>query len=374
MKVKINDFQIIKKADLEFLPGITAIVGDSNNGKSSIIRAIEYAINNKGGSGFINYGADFCEIAIEDNNHKIIWHKDRASRKSFYKLDNKQLDKIGQTQLEEVGQLLNMPEVNINNEKFRLNFWKQMEYPFLVGKTSYQLFEFISNSKEQELISELQDESAIDLKQLRKDIEYNQAKIDSKTSDITVLEESIAKLEKFNNFNIDQLEAISDIFELLSTNIQEFKSISDRKAATKNELMQVRSNYIILDKQVNQLNTYIDLFDTLYNVLENYSTIHNTISNFKKDLDDINNTINIKTKKVDTLDNIITEIKAFTEQYSIYQELAESLYAIKTQNKTTKDNIYNIEDEIKEINKELGEFKSCPLCGTSLDGGHTHGK
>ena len=47
MKVKIKDYQVIKDIDLDFDKGLTAIVGTSNNGKSSILRAIEGAIFNK---------------------------------------------------------------------------------------------------------------------------------------------------------------------------------------------------------------------------------------------------------------------------------------------------------------------------------------
>ena len=177
MKASIKNYQIIKDADLEFLPGITAIVGSSNNGKSSIIRAIEAAINNKGGNSFINYDADSCEVEIEDSGHIIKWQKHKKQGKSFYEIDGKILNKIGQKQLDEVGILLNMPEIEVNTDRFRLNFWKQMNFPFLVGKTSYQLFDFISKSNEQELISELQDKSAESFKQLAKDVDYKNALI-----------------------------------------------------------------------------------------------------------------------------------------------------------------------------------------------------
>ena len=82
MKVKINNYQIIKEAELEFKPGVTVIIGSSNNGKSSVIRAIESAINNKGGSDFINYDAESCEVTIEDLGQKIIWSKEFK----FYKI------------------------------------------------------------------------------------------------------------------------------------------------------------------------------------------------------------------------------------------------------------------------------------------------
>ena len=43
-KTSIKDFQIIKKATLEFTPGLNVIIGPSNNGKTSILKAIKAAL------------------------------------------------------------------------------------------------------------------------------------------------------------------------------------------------------------------------------------------------------------------------------------------------------------------------------------------
>lgn len=41
MQVLIQDFQILQKVKLEFGYGLTTIVGQSNNGKSSILKALQ---------------------------------------------------------------------------------------------------------------------------------------------------------------------------------------------------------------------------------------------------------------------------------------------------------------------------------------------
>ena len=41
MKVQIKNYQIIKDANLEFIPGLNVIIGPSNNGKTSILKAIK---------------------------------------------------------------------------------------------------------------------------------------------------------------------------------------------------------------------------------------------------------------------------------------------------------------------------------------------
>ena len=54
--VSIRDFQIIKKASLTFKPGLTAIIGQSNNGKSAIFRAIKSCVYNEPGATSIRNG------------------------------------------------------------------------------------------------------------------------------------------------------------------------------------------------------------------------------------------------------------------------------------------------------------------------------
>ena len=95
LKVEIKNYQVIKNAELDFVPGINAIVGATNNGKSSIIRAIRGAINNQGGSSFINYDANEASVSITFNDHEIIWTKSKKQGKSAYIIDGKKLTKIG---------------------------------------------------------------------------------------------------------------------------------------------------------------------------------------------------------------------------------------------------------------------------------------
>ena len=77
MKVKIENYQAIVNAELEFDYGLTAIIGSTNSGKSSIIRAIKGAINNQGGTGFINYNAPDSSVTVVDKGHTIEWFKSK---------------------------------------------------------------------------------------------------------------------------------------------------------------------------------------------------------------------------------------------------------------------------------------------------------
>jgi chromosome segregation ATPase len=54
--IKIENFQSHENTTLEFSPGITAIIGESDSGKSAIMRAIRWVVDNRPtGEGFISW-------------------------------------------------------------------------------------------------------------------------------------------------------------------------------------------------------------------------------------------------------------------------------------------------------------------------------
>lgn len=371
MKAKIKNYQIIKEAELEFLPGITAIVGNSNNGKSSIIRAIEAAINNKGGIGFINHNADQCDVIIEDNGHSITWTKHKKQGKSAYTIDNVVLKKIGQKQLDEVGTILNMPEVEINAERFRLNFWKQLDFPFLVGKTSYQLFDFISRSTEQELISELQSDSVESAKQLSKDSDYTSAQIDTKQLDINGLTTELKSLEKFIKFDLAKYDALAEIYNILDASITELAKVNAYIEANTSSLEIVNNKLTKLSIAIKEIDQYLAMYNSLQLTIETLNATSLSIDNAKETLDKHVLNEQILSKKVSTAKNIISELDVVSTTYKIYKDIFDSLDAVDLHKKQLDEAIVSKNKAIVSINTQLAEFTVCPLCGSNL-GGHIH--
>ena len=57
-EVSIKDFQIIQNANLTFQRGLNCLIGQSNNGKSAILRAIKAAIYNYPGTTSVRLGCN----------------------------------------------------------------------------------------------------------------------------------------------------------------------------------------------------------------------------------------------------------------------------------------------------------------------------
>ena len=150
LHIGIKDFQSLKKADILLTPGITVITGATNNGKSAIIRAIDSAIFNLGDDSMVRGGQRYYGINLSNDSHNMLMARDNVGKneKTAYQFDDGSVQKkVGRGQLEEVSRMFNIREVKMNNgTKMKINFWYQNDKPFLMDKTSGQLYEFLSMS------------------------------------------------------------------------------------------------------------------------------------------------------------------------------------------------------------------------------------
>lgn len=366
MKVNIQNYQAIKKADLLFDPGITAIVGESNNGKSSIIRAIEAAINNKGGDSFINYDADSCLVTIEDNNSKVIWSKHKKAGKSFYDINGTILSKIGQKQIDEVAEALNTPEISVNNDKFRLNFWKQLDFPFLVGRTSYQLFDFISNSKDQELISGAQEKAVKEMKGIKAEIDDTNSKINIKTEDINKAIKEVESLQSVADFDIKRLEKLLWFQESLKEKLDTYSKATEALEEKKERLRSFNKEFKALTKIIQSLDNNTD-------IIKDYNDMANSLDRLEEDFTRLNNISkeHIEKEKLlksneEKLLKIITKYEKLEATGSKLSTLLESYGKNNRMHSTILDYIEDNKKDLKEAVAKLNEFEICPLCGGDM--------
>ena len=112
----ISNFQSHKKTGLEFDKGINVIIGPSDSGKTAILRALNWVVNNKpAGDAFrSNWGGDTrAQLQIEDINKSQI-QRYKGGKGNLYLWDEKastiltsQFNSFGQDVPEEIKELLN---------------------------------------------------------------------------------------------------------------------------------------------------------------------------------------------------------------------------------------------------------------------------
>jgi len=145
ISVVVRDYQVIKKLDLD-IEGIVFVTGPSNNGKSSLVKAIESCLYNRAGESFIRdaEAQTLVGITFRQQNTptlQIAWKKPRGVGAS-YVVNGVKYEKAGRTPLSELMQH-GFTEMEASKRTFRLPFWHQME-AFLVAEPNTVVFEVLS--------------------------------------------------------------------------------------------------------------------------------------------------------------------------------------------------------------------------------------
>ena len=399
IRVSVKDYQIIKQAILDFKPGLTSIIGPSNNGKSSILKAIKSAVYTEPGSTPIRTGAQSYIVGIQDNGHTVVYQKKEGSSK--YLVDDKSYSKFGLSTPEEVSIALNIRELILNGNKVQLNFWNQMDKPFLLDKSAGELFKFILDSGENDQLSSVLKAMVTDRQSLNKEADNLQGQI-------TALEDSIDKqqkesdklvpvIEKANNLidkksRYDELNKLKELIQnyfILDKRIEEhetsLKIIKDKEKIYNKLNLKLFKNKLDINKDIedyNQnetqiLNVYNDIVNT-QNMLDilnrlklsELSYLINKIDEYKIILNDIEkySDVILKLTKAIPSKTLVDKIPLVENRNKIF-DIIEKLYSFSEREFEILNELENLESSYNKIKEIEKLFKVCPLCGHALEGG-----
>lgn len=364
LTVQIQNYQIINNARLEFDEGLNIIVGPSNNGKSAIFRAIEAAIYNKVGNSFIKQGTEMTAVGIKNEEHVVIWKK--SADAGVYKVDGQVYNKIGRGQLEEVASALNIQEIEVNSGKVRVNFLKQMEYPFLLDKTPSQLFEFLSMSNDNDKLLQIFQTMRSDLRALNSNIDITTGKVDSykeivKRGEVEVqnysgvddcvdkvlsLDSRVNQLDRLSKLIIS-IESLQDRLKTLESSLANLKSLRDKT----NLVMQGLPEKVATVKSLDEIITKSDSLSTKVALSET------RLNGLKQSKERLQNTI------------ISIPMDELSNRSKHLVELKDKITTINNSRNILLDKrsaILDLRQELTEIKNSLAEFKVCPLCGSAI--------
>ena len=128
-EVVINGYQALVGVTLKLSPGINVIVGESDVGKSAVIRAMEGVVGNQRGDGFINTTTKKSSVVVKTEDGFVQWKKPSNE----YIVGGEKFCKVGASVPAEVSALLNMAPLSLDKDIFRsINIVGQSGPKFLV--------------------------------------------------------------------------------------------------------------------------------------------------------------------------------------------------------------------------------------------------
>ncbi len=138
--VNLENFQSHESLSLELVNGVNVIYGQTDAGKSTIIRAIKWVFfNEPKGDVIRKEGSKTTSVTITLDNDTII-KKIKSNTVNAYilKINNeeKRFDSVGKTIPTEVLKALQINTIEIDNEEINLNIANQLSMPFLLDKSA----------------------------------------------------------------------------------------------------------------------------------------------------------------------------------------------------------------------------------------------
>lgn len=392
--VSIKNFQIIESATLNFEKGLNCIIGPSNNGKSAIFRAIKSLIYNEPGTDRIRKGANSYAVGMQINNNIILFQK--GLKESLYKINGVVYEKPGRTQLEEVANATGIKELNLNGKNEQLNFWYQMEKPFLLDRSETDLFRFIVDSGKdnrttlalKDMVSDKQAKGT-ELNLLEGRIAQLDADLESYTRQLDNSEYKLSVCNKIIEFGplIGRLNEMTRLIGIIKECREQMSKVNSEIELYNRVLGSLHNSFGLLEESMAKTKVY----ETILNNIEDYGSRLNSINT---ELDAVDRYLNSKyadkiervlklelvylrlsglRKEIVNLDNQI-------ERYNQYKGIDESIIKklvdmdmLITKFKLMKNSYNNIEadlnnytTELEMTREELKSFKVCPLCNRPL--------
>jgi exonuclease SbcC len=139
--IRLKNFESHEDTLIDDLsPGLNAFVGDSNSGKSAIVRALNLIAYNEFDPKSVRIGCDNCEVEVTTDNGKVkvtrgkknLWEvTDRTGKTSYF-------DKIGKQILPEVSAILGFGMVKLGDIEMKANIMDQLEAHFMLSEFSGQ--------------------------------------------------------------------------------------------------------------------------------------------------------------------------------------------------------------------------------------------
>lgn len=373
-KLDLINFQSHKFSSLEFDEGLNVIVGPSDNGKTSILRAIRWVFYNEPqGFGMLRNNEDFVSVRIYFNNDYSVERK-RSKKDNLYIIYNEKTGEVKEfnslrTGLPpEVLNLMNIRKINLDkNSDINFNIQFQHDGPFMFAYSSTQKAALIGKMYNLDVVDKAIDETNKDIKSQKSDIKRLNEEIKNLDEMIKVYdgigrEEELLlnrqNLTKKIEANLEKLEEIYRLKEKLSDNIEKNKYLKDKIK----DFDKILSSQELIDKAIKDY----ELFEKYKNYKTKYTKILDEIKTAK--------TIYDKSKKISdnvNLDEtILKSLNLYNKLLDLQKKLKELASSIDKGRLYIKDNNDKLNNNLKEYTNLLIELKKCPYCNSDIDTKH----
>lgn len=432
-KVHLLNFEAHENTAVEFTD-FTAILGETNEGKSSIIRAILWCLCNTydgDSDGIVRHGEDYCEVTVwSDEGKSVTRVRDERRRKNLCILkeegqEDQVIGKLGTGYNKDVGDFFNFRQVEIFGSGQVLNIAKQLEPALFFAESRLKRAQMIGaladtevtdlaidmankdkmnvamaekmlqeqKSKELTRLGELRDEKAeVDnfleeaypmyrsVKARAEVVDQMKSKIDSLKGNVLSYDSYICKVSELDHDAY--LQKIAEI----EANIHLLQPIHSQSSSIKDAIGRIESLDAKCRKSLSsdEYNSMIEQINNLEVTLGNIQQINSLFSAVSHMSQDYKEQLSILENLMDKdIDSLIREIEdaesTVRESLSQIEKVKSISLDVSVRSERMGKGIVvvgNLEHTYKckcdEFDKLMRDEKVCPLCMQKTEGVHKH--
>jgi DNA repair exonuclease SbcCD ATPase subunit len=209
MKIKsitLKNFQSHKLSKVELDKGVTALIGENDQGKSSVLRGLYWLTFNRplGDDFRSNWGGDTSVEVITDDGSII--KRVKTDSKNQYWLNDEVFEGFGTNVPEPIQKALNLSE---------LNFSTPREAPFLIHSEAGEVGKFFNKAINLEIIDRAQSHAGLRTKRIRREMVFTQEALKEKEEELKELS-WVRKAEGEVNALVNRGNALDRQIKILS--------------------------------------------------------------------------------------------------------------------------------------------------------------
>lgn len=383
-KVILKNFQSHKYTEVNFNKGLNVILGNSDSGKTSILRGIKWVLYNlPDGDSFITQGEKECAVKVIFNN-KVAVTRIKSSSKNQYILskpgeEDMVFSGFGRNVVPlEIVEATGMKQVSIDRRKDAIiNISEQLDGPFLLNETSSVRAGAIGRLTGVNILDDALKNTVTDNNLLQRD--YKKA-LEEKNK----VEEEIKKFDYLKGKKIlfEKLVGIQTALGEKNAFLNNLKGLKETYDSVKNEkenllkelslyknLEQLENSYLKIENKIVKYNEFNNLKTQLLNNLREqkaHKEVLNSLANVNR-ADQLECEVGIKVKRLNELMEVNRNYKFIqfklnsgVEYLDKFKGLNKSEAILETLVRDTK--IKSVIEDIKRdkdlLNREMLKNKS----------------
>ena len=343
-KVELHNFQSHEYTEMEFDRGLNVILGNSDVGKTAILRAIKWSLYNEPkGDYFIRQGEKDVSCKVTFSNGVIVERLKTPSKNSYFLVDasgnEMRFEGFGIDVPKEITDVTNMYKVSLDNSnnKTILNIAEQLDGPFLLNDQASLRASAIGRLIGVNYVDDALRTVVRDNKRTNQEIVElikNKEDLKKQLDEFSYIKEYKEKFEKITKIR-NKIKTLQDRLELIS-------KIKENLDKNRIELEDV-SNLVEKFKSLNQLEIIIPNLENSLLKKNNFENYLNKILKTHREIDLINYNLN-KLKSLDDFSLRVSKISKNKNSLAIFENLYDKY----------KKNIR----ELSEVNKDLKNYKN----------------